>query len=94
MTGTTAAELSNNAAAGKLKIPRFASELDVVDDVMDVNGRINIRGQLESLSPGQRGLFGDGSIGATAIRTGWPVITADKKLAAVLRAMGVEVRVP
>lgn len=74
-----------------MKAPRFASELGTIDDVMDVNTRILIRGQMR---PGQPGLFGDGSIGATAIARGLPVITSDKNFAAVLRQMGVEVRVP
>lgn len=92
MTRTTVGELANNAASGRLKPPRFANELGVVDDVMDVNTRINIRGELEAIRPGQRGLFGDGSIGATAVNTGYPVITADKNFATVLEGMGVQVR--
>jgi hypothetical protein len=94
ITQTVSAELSNVVARGPLKMPRFAGELGVVDDVMDIHTRINIRGQLEALRRGQPGLFGDGSIGATAINTGRPVITADENFAAVLRSMGVEVRVP
>lgn len=92
MTRTTVGELANNAASGRLKPPGFANELGVVDDVMDVNTRINIRGELEAIKPGQRGLFGDGSIGATAVSTGYPVITADKNFAMVLEGMGVQVR--
>ena len=92
MTRTTVGELANNAASGRLKPPGFANELGVVDDVMDVNTRINIRGGLEAIKPGQRGLLGDGSIGATAVNTGYPVITADKNFATVLEAMGVQVR--
>ena len=61
---------------------------------MDVNTRIEIRGQLAEISPTQRGMFGDGTIGATAVNTGYPVITADKKFATVLDSMGVEVRRP
>jgi len=45
-------------------------------------------------NPRERGLFGDGSLGATAIRTDAPVVTADKTFGAVLRTVGVEVRVP
>lgn len=92
MTRTTVGELANNAASGRLKPPGFANELGVVDDVMDVNTRINIRGELQAIRPGQRGLFGDGSIGATAVNTGYPVITADKNFATVLEGMGVQVR--
>lgn len=94
MTGTTQAELANLVAGGRIKMPHFASELGVIDDVMDVNTRINIRGMLEAMRRGQPGLFGDGAIGATAVRTGSPVITADRNFAAVLRSLGVEVRVP
>jgi hypothetical protein len=78
VTRTTPAEIANNAASGKLKPPDFLNELDV-DDVMDVNTRINIRSQLDALRPGQRGLFGDGSIGASAINTGSPVVTGGQK---------------
>ena len=92
MTGTTLAEIANNAARGKLKPPGFLNELGVIDDVMDINTRINIRSQVDALKPGQRGLFGDGSIGATAVNTGSPVVTRDKKLAEVLESMGIEVR--
>ena len=60
----------------------------------DVNTRIDIRGQVAEISPTQRGMFGDGTIGATAVNTGHPVITADKKFATVLESMGVEVRRP
>lgn len=75
-------------------MPRYASELGRINDVMDVNTRINIRGMLETIKPGQSGLFGDGSIGATAVNTGMPVLTADKNFAAVLRQLGVEARTP
>lgn len=96
VTQTTRAELSNLAARpnNPRKIPRYAGELDTIPDVMDVNTRIDIRGQLAEISPTQRGMFGDGTIGATAVNTGYPVITADKKFATVLESMGVEVRRP
>jgi RHS repeat-associated protein len=94
MTRTTSAELSNLVARGPLKMPGFARELGQIDDVMDVNTRINIRGLLEGIKPGQPGLFGDGSIGATALNTGLPVITSDKNFAAVLQQFGVESRTP
>jgi rRNA-processing protein FCF1 len=93
VTATTRAELSNLVARGRIKMPRFADELGSIDDVMDIQMRINIRGELEVLKPGQPGLFGDGAIGTTAIQTGSPIITADQAFAAVLRSLGVEVRV-
>lgn len=92
MTQTVSAELSHVVGRGSLKMPRFASELGVVADVMDVHTWINILGQLEALRRGQPGLFGDGSIGARTLRTGRPVITADQNFATVLRSMGVDVR--
>ncbi len=58
-----------------MKPPHFAGELDTVPDIMDIHLRINLRGQLAALKAGQPGLFGDGAIGATAIRSGSPVIT-------------------
>lgn len=50
-----------------------------------------IRGAMQA---GQRGLFGDGAIGATAVRTGSSVITSDKNFTEVLESLGVDVRVP
>jgi hypothetical protein len=94
VTGTTRAEIANLAAAGRMKPPGFAGELGTVPDIMDVNLRINIRAQLAALKPGQPGLFGDGAIGATAIRSGSSVITSDKTFATVLRSYGVNVRKP
>lgn len=94
MTQTTSAELGNLVARGSVKMPRFAGDLPQISDVMDVNTRINIRGMIADMKPNSPGLFGDGSIGATALDTGFPVITADKNFAAVLAQLGVEVRVP
>jgi RHS repeat-associated protein len=91
VTGTTRAELANLVASGKVGMPRYAAELKTIPDVMDVDLRINIRG---AMRPGQRGLFGDGAIGATAVRTGSPVITADRNFASALESLGVEVRIP
>jgi len=72
-------------------MPRYANELETIEDVMDPNLRIAIRG---AMRPSPRGIFGDGSIGATAIRTGSPVITNDRQFAEALRAFGHEVRTP
>ncbi len=96
VTEMTRAELSSlaNRPVNPRKMPRYADELDTIPDVMDVDTRIDIRGQLAEISPNQRGMFGDGTIGATAVNTGHPVITADKKFARVLTEMGVEVRRP
>jgi RHS repeat-associated protein len=94
ITQTTVAELRNLAAGGVMKMPRFAGELPVINDVMDVNMRINIREMLTSIRANQRGIFGDGSIGATALDYGLPVITADRNFAAVLEHLGLEVRKP
>jgi predicted nucleic acid-binding protein len=91
VTQTTRAELANLVASGRVAMPRYAGELRTIPDVMDVDLRINIRG---AMRPGQRGLFGDGAIGATAVRTGSPVITADRNFASVLESLGVEVRIP
>lgn len=77
-----------------MKQPRFATELDTIPDVMDIHTRINIRGEMAAAKPNQRGLFGDGSIAATAINTGNPVITSDKGLTDVLTNHGIEVRKP
>lgn len=88
ITRTTQAEIRNLAAAGRMKPPGYLDDFAVIDDVMDVNTRINIRG---ALRPGQRGIFGDGSIGATAINRGSPVITFDRNFADVLRQFGVNV---
>ncbi len=57
-----------------------------------VSGTIST--QLAAKRPGQRGLFGDGSIGATAFTTRSPVIASDKTFGAVLESYGVEVRRP
>jgi RHS repeat-associated protein len=94
ITRTTSAELRNLVARGPLKMPRYAGELDGIEDVMDVNTRINIRGMLEGIRGGEPGLFGDGSIGATAINRGLPVITDDRNFASALEQLGVEVRRP
>ena len=92
ITATTQAELNSLVGRGRIKMPGFADELSVIEDVMDIHTRINIRGQLEAMRPGQSGLFGDGSIGTTAIRTGSPIITADKSFAQLMLRLGVEVR--
>lgn len=94
MTQSTSAELQNLVARGPMKMPRFAGELPVIDDVMDVNARINIRGMIAAIKPNSPGLFGDGAIGASALSNGLPVITADRNFAAVLQQLGVEVRSP
>jgi RHS repeat-associated protein len=91
MTRVVAAELRNIVARGSVRTPAFARSLRVIEDVMDVDLRISIRGLLK---PGQRGLFGDGVIGATAIRLGLPVISKDVDFVRVLQALGVDVRVP
>lgn len=75
-------------------MPRFANEIEVIDDVSDSATRIRIRGSLEALKRKQPGLFGDGAIGATAHRLGLPIVTGDKRLAQVLESMGLEVRRP
>jgi predicted nucleic acid-binding protein len=62
--------------------------------MMDLNTRINIRGMIAAIKPNSPGLFGDGSIGATALNNGLLVITADRIFAAVLEQLGAEVRVP
>jgi hypothetical protein len=62
MTQTTAAELQNLVARGSVKMPRFAGDLPVISDVMDVSTRINIRGMIAAMKPNSPGLFGDGSI--------------------------------
>lgn len=91
ITDTIVAELKNNVARGKHHMPRYASELDVIRDSMDVDLRINMRASIKS----KKGLFGDGVIGATAVRTRSPVITNDKHFADALRDhFGVEVRMP
>jgi RHS repeat-associated protein len=94
ITRTTAAELKNLVARRSMKMPRFAGELSVIDDALDINVRIHVRSMIEASKGGQPGLFGDGSIGATAIMRRLPVITADKNFGSVLRQLGVEVRVP
>jgi len=93
VTGTTRAELANVVARSDgMFMPRVANSLDTIQDVMDVDTRINIRGALAGLRPGQPGLFGDGSIGATVLATGSPFITGDRALAQVLSGMGADVR--
>lgn len=88
VTRTTQAELRNLAAAGRMKTPGYMGEFGVVDDVMNVNARINIRG---AMRPGQPGLFGDGSIGATALARGSSLVTFDRNFAEVMRRFGVDV---
>jgi hypothetical protein len=92
VTDTTRAELANVAAREGMGMPRIAGGLDSIRDVMDVTTRINIRGALEELKPNQPGLFGDGSIGATVLNTGLPLITGDHYFAQVLTGMGGNVR--
>lgn len=88
ITRTTQAEIRNLAAAGRMKPPGYLDDFAVIDDVMDVNTRIDIRG---AMRPGQPGLFGDGSIGATAINRGSSMLTFDRNFADVLRQFGVNV---
>ena len=88
ITRTTQAEIRNLAAAGRMKPPGYLDDFGVIDDVMDVNTRITIRG---AMRPGQPGLFGDGSIGATAINRGSSILTYDRNFADVLRQFGVNV---
>jgi hypothetical protein len=85
-------ELANVTAREGMFMPRAAESMGTIDDVMDVNARINIRGALAALRPGQAGLFGDGSIGATVLGTGSPFITGDRALAWVLSQAGGDVR--
>ena len=97
VTEMTSVELVNNANRGKPKYPRFANELRTVPDAMDVHTRINIRAEIIARTGGKRtipGLFGDGVIGATALKTNRPIITSDKAFADVLEDMGAEVRRP
>jgi RHS repeat-associated protein len=88
-TRTTQAELANLVARGEgVYMPRAAANITTIDDVMDVDLRINLRG---AIGP-SRGLFGDGSIGATAIRTGLTLITNDGDLATAVTDLGGSVR--
>jgi RHS repeat-associated protein len=95
VTQTVRAELRNIVARGQIKgMPRFADSLKTISDVMDVDLRINIRAAVAAGRPGQAGLFGDGAIGATAVRTGSAVITKDDAFASALKSFGVAVRRP
>ena len=95
MTRTVQAELRNIVARGSLKgFPKFANELPVIEDTMDLDTRILIRSRIKDIAPASPGLFGDGAIGATAVNRGLPVITNDRNLTTVLRWLGVEVRKP
>jgi predicted nucleic acid-binding protein len=68
-----------------MKAPGYLDDFVVIDDVMDVNTRVNIRA---AMRPGQPGLFGDGSIGATALLRGSPVVTFVRNFAEVLAQFG------
>lgn len=88
ITRTTQAEIRNLAAAGRMKPPGYIDDFAVIGDVMDVNTRINISG---AMRPGQPDLFGDSSIGATAINRGPSMVTFDMNFADVLCQFGVNV---
>ena len=92
VTDTTRAELANVASREGMSMPHVADTLHTIRDVMEVNTRINIRGALDELKPGQPGIFGDGSIGATVLDTGLPFITGDRLLSQVLTRMAGSVR--
>lgn len=57
VTRTTLAELSHLARSRSLFVPRYARQLEVIEDVVDVHTRINIRGALAAIRRGQRGLL-------------------------------------
>jgi hypothetical protein len=94
VTGGTVAELRNIVTRGSIKMPAFAHELPSIPDVMDVNTRINIRGSLADIAYPQKGILNDGTLGATAVNRGLPVITKDARLTRVLTNLGVDVRNP
>jgi RHS repeat-associated protein len=83
----TDVELQNLVRRGRLQMPRAAGEIPTVPDSMDINLRINVRGQL---TPRVRGNFADGVIGATAIERNAILVTHDGNLLkAVMRLGGV-----
>jgi hypothetical protein len=91
---TVRAEIANNASAGKIRTPNYIDDFPVIADGGDLHTRIDVRGELEQLRKNQRGLYGDGVVGAIAVDDGIPLITADKRLAQVVSGMGGEVRRP
>jgi predicted nucleic acid-binding protein len=92
VTRTTGAELKDIVARVRSRCLAIRTTYSGVENAMDVILRIRIRGMLAAKAPRQRGLFGDGAIGATALRTGRPIITRDGKFADVMEELGAEVR--
>ena len=89
ITSVIAAELRDvSARKPKMRMPGYLGQFLVIEDVMAIDTRINIRAKLKPV-PGR---FADGVVGATALATGLPIITLDKELASVLREMGGVVR--
>jgi RHS repeat-associated protein len=85
----TRPELQNVVARGKLKgMPRSLDNIEVYDQRPSIDEIINFRGGLTR----KRGKFGDGIIGAQAVKSGMPLVTNDRELAQAVRAAGGTVR--
>jgi predicted nucleic acid-binding protein len=87
----TRPELRNAVSSGRgLKgVPHVLDDLPILSQAPSLDARINLRGKL---NPKDRGLFGDGIIGAQAIENEIPLVTDDKWLKMVVRKYGGEVR--
>jgi predicted nucleic acid-binding protein len=94
ITETTVAELRALVSKGKLKgIPKIVNNLKVIKSSESVHTRINVRSTMVKLPGRVRGsLFGDGVNGATALESGRPIITFDKRLRETIRKLGGEAR--
>jgi RHS repeat-associated protein len=105
ITRTVVDELARNAARGKPKMPSYASQFEVIEDAGTAAQRLAVRNAViePAISAGRnlertknnagiQGFWGDGTIGATAMHHGLPVITSDVDLAAALQILGIEVR--
>jgi hypothetical protein len=77
-------ELAGLVRRGDITMPKAAQEIPSVG-LPGVNTRINVRG---GLSPGKRGNFADGIIGATAIERASTLVTKDKALTKAVQEAG------
>jgi RHS repeat-associated protein len=89
-SAVTDTELAGLVRRGKINMPSAASQIPSVG-LPSVNTRINVRG---GLTPGTRGNFADGIIGATAIERGSTLVTRDGKLAEAVQKAGGKVMEP
>jgi PIN domain nuclease of toxin-antitoxin system len=84
-------EIANLVNRGKIKMPGAATQIPSVPNSLNVDLRINVRGQL---TPKVRGNFADGVIGATSIERGSTLITHDDALINAVNALGGAARKP